>query len=475
MTTFKPPKPYKLSKTETIASFETWKHNQLYNIQADPVFKAFLAKTTTWQVKSVAHRGFTDDAADVTDRKTAQEKCQTLTLLLDQIANYCPYISRTFLVNKSTSLNDVWKTIREHYGFLSTGGHFLDIAAIHLDPDERPEDLYQRLYMFFEDNLVSANSLTHNGAVLTSDEEMTPTLENTITWLWLKLLNPNLPQLVKQRYGPELRNKTLASLKSEISQALSSLLDELATAEESKVFRTGAGYRQSNVRQRSTNKQSRKNCVLCEAAGRPHNNHWLSSCSFLPQEDKRALARATNCESDDDEDEDDDELADEATARSRRSAFLDVVPHTCRRVDNMASPVLDVLFNKSKTLKVTLDSGSTANMIHGAIAKFCGLKIYPASQSAGQADGVSKLNTVGEVHFSVIRDGRKLVFSGLVVKDLSDDILGGIPFLYKNDIGIRPAKSQIIIGGTEIIPYDAKGVCAPMIRRTESTFVVQFK
>ena len=42
MTTFKPPKQYKLSKVETLASFEAWKHNQLYNLQANPVFKGEL-------------------------------------------------------------------------------------------------------------------------------------------------------------------------------------------------------------------------------------------------------------------------------------------------------------------------------------------------------------------------------------------------------------------------------------------------
>ena len=134
MTTFKPPKPYKLSKTETIASFEAWKHNQLYNIQADPVFKDFLATTTTWQKKGVANRGLVADTDE--GGKSAEVKCATLNLLLDQIANWCPYISRTFLVKQSTSLNDVWQRIREHYGFLCTGGHFLDLSSIRLDPDE---------------------------------------------------------------------------------------------------------------------------------------------------------------------------------------------------------------------------------------------------------------------------------------------------------------------------------------------------
>ena len=107
---------------------------------------------------------------------------------------------------------------------MSTGSQFLDLSMIKYDADERPEDLYQRIYMFFEDNLVKAGTLSHNGETVDQDEEMSPTVENTITWYWLSLLHPGLPQLVKQRYGADLRNKTLSSLKTEISQAMSSLI-----------------------------------------------------------------------------------------------------------------------------------------------------------------------------------------------------------------------------------------------------------
>ena len=48
-----------------------------------------------------------------------------------------------------------------------------------------------------------------------------------------------------------------------------------------------------------------------------------------------------------------------------------------------------------------------------------------------------------------------------------------MPFLFKTDIGIRPFKSQIIIGGSEVIPYDSKGVCEPMVRRTDVSFVLR--
>ena len=120
MTTFKAPKPYKLLKVETITSFETWKHNQLYNIQS-----------------AEANRGLTDDADTIAapDRKSSVQKCVVLNMLLDQIASWCPFISRTFIVKQSTSLNDVWQRIREHYGFLLTGSQFLDLSMIKYGTD----------------------------------------------------------------------------------------------------------------------------------------------------------------------------------------------------------------------------------------------------------------------------------------------------------------------------------------------------
>ncbi len=107
----------------------------------------------------------TNDGDDVpqADRRTAQQKCSTLDLMLGQIANYCPIIARNTIVKNSRSLSDIWSTIRLHYGFQSTGGHFIDFNNIHLEADERPEDLYQRLMAFVEDNLlVQGGGITHH-------------------------------------------------------------------------------------------------------------------------------------------------------------------------------------------------------------------------------------------------------------------------------------------------------------------------
>jgi len=54
------------------------------------------------------------------------------------------------------------------------------------------------------------------------------------------MILPGLLLLVKQNYGSEFRNKTLASLKPEMSQALGSLLDELRSIEDTKATRIGS-------------------------------------------------------------------------------------------------------------------------------------------------------------------------------------------------------------------------------------------
>lgn len=71
--------------------------------------------------------------------------------------------------------------IRMHFGFQSTGAHFVDYDNIVLEHDERPEDLFQRLMSFVEDNLLIANSnITHHGETISVAEELSPSLENMV-------------------------------------------------------------------------------------------------------------------------------------------------------------------------------------------------------------------------------------------------------------------------------------------------------
>ena len=290
--THRAPKQWCLSKIETITSFENWRQNLIYTLSFDSNFAPFLAEDATWGKKTRAQplRVFTDDGEAVAQnsRQTAQQKVNFLEPMLGQIANYCPIISRNTLVKNSTSIQSIWNTIREHFGFQVTGAHFFDFANLRLEADERPEDLYQILVAFVEDCLLRANSLSHHGVQLAEDEELSPTVENLIVLTWLRLINPELPILVKQRYGTELRSRTLASIKPETSQALSSLLEEIHTADDAKIMRTAvSSYRKPGserplARPNTRSNRPLKSCPLCKQAGRTNSSHFLSECNFLP-------------------------------------------------------------------------------------------------------------------------------------------------------------------------------------------------
>ena len=203
------PKQWCLTKSETITSVENWKQNIIYTLSLDANFAPYLVEGATWRkkIKSDPLRGLANDGSTVPEarRKTAAQKVSILELMLGQIANLCPIISRNTIVRSSTSLECIWNAIRSHFGFQATGAHFIDFAEIHLQPLERPEDLYQRLTAFVEDCLLkSEGNLTHHNEGIDEDEELSPTLENIIVLTWLRLINPALPKLVKQ---PEMRER----------------------------------------------------------------------------------------------------------------------------------------------------------------------------------------------------------------------------------------------------------------------------
>ena len=146
--------------------------------------------------------------------------------------------------------------------------------------------------------MLKANSLSHYVDLITEDEELSPSLETFVVLTWLKLIYPDLPRLVKQRYGTELRSRTLASIKPEVSQSLNSLVDETRASDDAKVMRTATvGFRRSTPIKSLPRKGPRpprqsQSCPLCQQAGRPDPNHFLSECRHLSEEDRKYIAKA---------------------------------------------------------------------------------------------------------------------------------------------------------------------------------------
>ncbi|RLC16966.1 MAG: hypothetical protein DRI57_10490 [Deltaproteobacteria bacterium] len=485
------PKQWCLSKNESVNSYENWSQNLIYTLSLDSNFAPFLINGVSWTKKSSANatRGLTDDGENVPDvnRHTAIQKATMLDLMLGQIANYCPVISRNAIVKSSTSLASIWQAIRSHYGFQATGAHFIDFADIKHEVDERPEDLYQRLVAFMEDSMLrSEGGISHHGVVPADDEEISPSLENYIVLTWLHLINEGLPRLVKQRYGTELRSRTLASIKPEISQALDSLLEEVRSSAEIKVFRsvsmptTGKQFRNygqtqnSRSASRSNRPRSPPQCPLCRSAKRPAD-HYLSRCTFLPEQDRKFMIKARQVYAQDAFDDKYDccdqidtlENTDFNIDTQNQGRLPQIESLSTRRVQVKLSPYMSV-FSDHVAVRITLDSGSEANLIKLSTATYLGATISKSSQVAFQSDETSSLQVRGETRIVFSRDQLTFLFEGLVVEELDVDVLGGVPFLSLNDISIRTAKHHVILSDGTIYPYCSSGVTSSphAVRRT---------
>ena len=473
------PKQWCLNKHETINSFESWRQNIQYTLTLDPIFADFLVEGTKWGKKTKADplRGFTNDTASVptAKRRTAQQKVQHLELMLGQIANFCPIISRNTIVRNSTSIEGIWQSIRLHFGFQCTGAHFLDFCDIRLEADERPEDLYQRLMAFTEDNLVKeSGGITHHGEDITEDEEMSPTLENMVVLTWLRLIHQDLPHLIKQRYGTELRARTLASIKPEISQALPSLLQELHCTEDAKILRSVATkykmktqhpqkysttFEPSHSQRQPT--RPKKLCPLCQQAGRRETQHFLSRCPYLPDNDRQFLGKVrqvAGIPSNDLSTDDDENVAEEPAEQT-----------VSRRVEIKKSPYIDAFYHHHP-VRVIVDTGAETNLVKAAWAHYANIPIKKSTQMAFQADGHTPLNVVGETTIHLSRGNLKLKLEALVVESKGEDILAGVPFTDVNDITVRTSKREIKVGDMHTLHYgiDDNTVSRHAVRRTHA-------
>ena len=468
------PKQKELTRSETITSFNAWRDQFLYVLSFNKNFTLFLRSGTTWSKASSAspHRGFVDDT-EGENRVTKEEKVKQLDLFLGQIANYAPVISRNQITKNSTSLNDIWSKLREHYGIQTSGAKFIGVVDIQLGPGERYEDLYQRILAFFEDNLLTTDcGISHHGDDITTNEELTPSLENMVVLIWLQRIHEGLPGLIKQKYGAELRNKTLSSLKSEISAAIDSLLGELKSSEggsavtSSRVMRAYP-YNNSGGARPRTNMRSNNPpfCCLCHASKRSNTSHWISKCPFLPEADKKRFQQINNrgrvnssvrFVDVDDEDEDGNLIEEEEHVASteNNSCFIDT-PAVTRRVTTRKSPHLQCFFGHN-TVIVCLDTGAESNLVSHRFVNENDIPVYQATQGAVQADAKTPMGIVGEVKGMVLTKGpHNFTLDALVTQRDIGDVIGGEPFLEENDIAVRPRKKQIIIGGRDIIPYQS--------------------
>ena len=361
---------------------------------------------------------------------------------------------RKDIIDKSLSLDWIWKRIRKHYNLQQSEVHFLRIANIKKEVDERYETLFQRIIAHLDDNLLTTDSgIEHDGARIAANEELTPTCERLAVYLWLNLIDQRLPGYVARTYSHDLQKQSLKDLQPRICDAMDSLLAELQSQEDIQVnfsrssynsnnnnYRGNKGSRSNNrnsfQRQLRTRAQQRpqgsstmpKDCILCKTAGRPSQGHNISSCWYVSKADRLDMVKAFQISVEFDDDEggyEGDEIDNALLCTTEASEASDTVvtavkASTVCRVRTTTSPYF-FAFYFHHTCKILVDTGATSTLVSLSFVKRVNIPIRPTKHSARQLDK-SSVPVSGEVRFYISFGKRQLLVEGLV-NLIFDDLL----------------------------------------------------
>ena len=471
------PKIIPLGDHETLNTLEQWRQNVLYHLRINEEFRPYLNSVFGKKTKASPSRELTDDTEIRIIKNTAgndvqttiitnskEDKCYTVDTLLEQIANFAPTIPRNDITRDSASVQDVWGKIRLYFNLEKSGALANECWAIKRKPEESPQALFARLKQCYDENLITSFGLAHVDGPLTEDEEMSPSLHNTIILHWLNILHPQLRDTVTTRFSTQLRSKTYAALFPEISRSVCCFLEELnGEAATNRVF-AKQSYKKQPYQNRSNFKSAgqfvKKCCEYCKMTGKEkYYTHNMDTCFFIAKDKLRGNAAAKQIQCDDEE-----VLLQEQYEEFYRlsgevpdddNSVIDhdnrVVEHIINFVDVNASPTL-VLKKNNKSYNLILDTGCTGSVVPKPVADSFGVPIEPTQQRARAADG-KRLNIIGQVNVVLYRNNKAYHLFALVCTD-TVDLLAGMPFMKENDIGVRPATDEIIIDGTEYIKYD---------------------
>ena len=92
-----------------------------------------------------------------------------------------------------------------------------------------------------------------------------------------------------------------------------------------------------------------------------------------------------------------------------------------------------------------MDSGAEANCITLRECKRLHIEILPTQQTAVAVDKKTILPVIGEARTNFERNGLFFYFEGLVCNQLSNEIIGGVPFLKYNNINQELNNRRIVV------------------------------
>ena len=120
-----------------------------------------------------------------------------------------------------------------------------------------------------------------------------------------------------------------------------------------------------------------------------------------------------------------------------------------------------------------MDSGAEANCITLLECKRLQIQFSPTTQTAVAVDKKTRVPVLGEVKTSFERNGLIFYFEGLVCPELTNEIIGGLPFLKTNKINQELNNNRISVHQNEKVYYIMEiPSMSPSTRALQSRIVI---
>lgn len=309
----KPEKLDKIQKPIDEAKYFQWKETVLDCASQKPDWAEFAISSATWKARNEdPNRGIGDAS-----------RRGHLNSYINYVATFAPNSLVHDIINESTGNGYIDAKIRSMYQLKSSGAsafkYFRKTKSFNHAGSQSYQDFYFELRAVKYETLMKAGqNITFQGKKITTDEILTPSIQNSIVVDWLAGIDEDLVEEVEQYYARDLENVSLVDMQETIAQGLPALLSKIKTKKDIGAYKikleeqvtAGAvkfnrdnrggsrGFnrqQRSNFRQNFQNVQKRESCYLCKAYGYSPlaNTHALRDCSVLKamqKKDKNVLA-----------------------------------------------------------------------------------------------------------------------------------------------------------------------------------------
>ena len=311
MSTPKPEKPYRydtIVKPVTQTDYAMWHQTLWEYLKSIKDYKLLLKKNLEWK-NDQPNKGFTDDTVGEI-KLTGEEKSDLLNSILLKIGSYGPKSQFVDITTRASSYAEIWESIKRVAGFPVTGTQLIQYMVVKnsFDPNGKDtfNDHYYRLRELKIASLMTVESnIKFNGKVLTSNEVITPSLENQVVADWLESIGGiKLVKYIGQKYAKELESISLYDLQATIGkqEVLQTIIDSMEVEETVKLNRAQTFNRrnESNFDRRNESNFDRRNasnrnkstsyqkrlCYFCkELKNGKESTHDTKYC-FLRQKNK---------------------------------------------------------------------------------------------------------------------------------------------------------------------------------------------